>query len=85
VTGPYGPYLPSGTQVRYDGGEDGPEYGVVVHCWLDPEHAFYDCYVAFFGAEPPAVEPAEKPYILRYASTSLTVINAADTASCSAK
>jgi hypothetical protein len=71
----YGPYLPPGTPVRYDGLEQGgPEYGVVVHCWFDREIDAHDCYVAFFGDQQPAGKPAEKPYILRYASTSLTVI-----------
>lgn len=68
-------YLLPGTAVRYDGVEDGvPEYGVVVHCWLEEEIGGYDCYVAFFGSRHPAVRPAHKPYILRYASTSLTVL-----------
>jgi hypothetical protein len=34
-----------------------------------------DCYVAFFGNEQPTGKPAKKPYLLRYASTSLTVID----------
>jgi len=72
----HGPYLPPGTPVLYDGlVEGGPEYGVVVHCWLDEEIYGYDCYVAFFGNTQPTAKPAEKPYILRYASTSLTVID----------
>ena len=71
-----GPYLPPGTPVRNDGlDEGGPEYGVVVHCWLEQEIDGYDCYVAFFGNEPPTGKPAKMPYILRYASTSLTVVN----------
>ena len=70
----HGPYLPPGTQVRYDGLEEGgPEYGVVIHCWPD-EDIGYDCYVAFFGDDLPIGKPTGKPYILRYASTSLTVI-----------
>jgi len=71
----WGPYLPPGTRVRYDGHEDGgPEYGIVVHCWLDDEIDAHRCYVAFFGDQLPQGKPVEKPYILRYASTSLTVI-----------
>jgi len=71
----HGQYLPPGIMVRYDGlDEGGPEYGVVVHCWLDDEINAYDCYVAFFGNEQPTGKPPKKPYILRYASTSLTVI-----------
>ena len=73
---PPGPYLPAGTHVRYDGLDDGgPEYGVVVHCWLDVEIDGHDCYVAFFGNQQPTGKPTEKPYILRYASASLTVID----------
>jgi hypothetical protein len=68
-------FLPPGTQVRYDGLEDGgPEFGVVVHCWLDADFGFYDCYVAFFGSKTPEGRPPEKPYILRYASSSLKVV-----------
>lgn len=71
-----GPYLPPGTAVRYDGLEEGgPEYGIVVHCWLDDEIGAHDCYVAFFGNKRLTGKPTEKPYILRYASTSLTVID----------
>lgn len=73
-----GPYLPPGTAVRYDGLEEGgPEYGAVVHCWFDEGIGAYDCYVAFFGDKQPVGRPVEKPYILRYASTSLTVIDTA--------
>jgi hypothetical protein len=50
------------------------EFGVVVHCWLDEEIGGFDCYVAFFGNEFPNGKPPEKPYVLRYASTSLTVL-----------
>jgi len=67
-------YLPPGTQVRYDGCEDSPEYGVVVHCWQEETCQHYDCYVAFFGDSQPTETPAEKPYVLRYFSGSLTVI-----------
>ncbi len=75
-----GPYLPPGTKVRYYGLEEGgPEYGIVVHCWLDEEINAYDCYVAFFGNHQPIGKPTEEPYILRYAATSLTAIeNGAD-------
>jgi hypothetical protein len=71
-----GKFLPPGTLVRYDGLVDGgPEYGVVVHCWIDEEADFYDCHVAFYGAALPVGPPAEKPYVLRYASTSLVVLD----------
>ena len=73
-----GGYLAPGTRVRLDNlvdaaGARTPEFGVVVHCWLDPEIAAFDCYVAFFGDRFPDGPPPEKPYVLRYAATSLTV------------
>jgi hypothetical protein len=69
-------YLPPGTKVQYGGYDDmGAEFGVVVHCWMDEEIHTYDCYVAFFGEEFPLGKPSEKPYILRYASISLKVID----------
>ena len=68
-------YLQPGTCVRYDGlAEGGPEYGVVVHCWLNNEIDGFDCYVAFFGSKLPKDKPQQLPYILRYASSSLTVV-----------
>jgi hypothetical protein len=60
-------YIRPGTPVRYDGG-DGPEFGVVVHCWSDPDAGFFDCYVAFFGKSIQLGRPEERPYVLRYAS-----------------
>jgi hypothetical protein len=72
----HGRYLPPGTLVRYDGlDEGGPEYGVIVHCWLDSEMDAHDCYVAFFGDQQPIGKPAKKPYVLRYLSTWLTVLD----------
>ncbi|MEL7130987.1 MAG: hypothetical protein AAGK77_01100 [Pseudomonadota bacterium] len=68
-------YLKAGTKVRLDGLEDGgPEYGVIVHCWFNDEIQTHDCYIAFFGNEQPTGAPSEKPYILRYASSVLTVL-----------
>jgi hypothetical protein len=52
-----------------------PEYGVVVYCWLDDEVGVYDCYIAFFGTKQPIGKPTEKPYILRYSSRSLVVLD----------
>ena len=70
-----GPFLQVGTKVRYDGLVDGvPEYGVVVHCWMSEDIGGYDCYVAFFGSELPNGLPKTKPYVLRYAASSLIVI-----------
>lgn len=72
---PLSRYIAPGTTVRYDGHkEGGPEYGVVVHCWDDEEAHGYDCYVAFFGSALPSGKPNERPYVLRYASSSLDVI-----------
>jgi len=74
-------FIPSGTRVRLDSivnGDDEPtpEFGVVVHCWLDDEIGMFDCYVAFFGTKFPDGQPSDKPYVLRYAATSLTVLAA---------
>jgi hypothetical protein len=69
------PLLPVGTKVRYDGLQDGgPEFGVVVHCWMSEELGGYDCYVAFFGNEFPSGRPKQKPYVLRYAASSLNIV-----------
>lgn len=66
-------FLEPGARVRLLSGIDGSwEDGVVVHCWLDDEIGVYDCYIAFFGDAIPEGKPAEKPYVLRYAATSLT-------------
>jgi hypothetical protein len=71
-----GPFLPAGTKVRYDGLEEGgPEFGVVVHCWMSEEIEACDCYVAFFGNEFPSGHPKQKPYVLRYAASSLSVVS----------
>jgi len=69
-----GTYLTPGTKVRYDGLEDRAEFGVVVHCWIDREMCAYDCYVAFFGDALPEGPPTAKPYVLRYTSASLKVV-----------
>jgi len=69
------PYLPPGTHVVFSGNVDaGPEYGVVVHCWMDANIGMHDCYVAFFGREFPKNTPSQTPYILRYAAVSLEVV-----------
>ena len=72
-TGHHDGYLPPGTKVRYEL-DSGSEYGVVIHCWMNDEIRGYDCYVAFFGSELPVGIPEQMPYILRYASTSLHVV-----------
>lgn len=73
-------YLPPGTSVRFDGSDIGPEYGVVVHCWFDEDIQNFDCYIAFFGALPITGKPDTKPYLLRYAASSLTVLTLNSTA-----
>ena len=71
--------LPVGTRVRLDShnetGQNPSEYGVVIHCWRDTELQIYDCLIAFFGSEFPDGRPEEKPYILRYASMHLVVVD----------
>lgn len=72
-------FLPAGTSVRLDSyvgaaGDPQPEYGTVVHCWLDEAGGFYDCYVAFFEHGVPDGKPIGKPYVLRYASAVLTAL-----------
>ena len=72
---PVGRYLAPGTRVRLTNHVDGSwEEGVVVHCWPSNEINAHDCYVAFFGQAIPSGQPAVKPCVLRYASTSLTVL-----------
>ena len=51
------------------------EVGIVVWTWHDEFLAAQDCYVAFFGKEFPEGKPSEKPYVLRYLSTSLERID----------
>lgn len=65
--------LKPGDKVIYRGGEY-PEYGIVVHSWLN-EHSDEDCYVAFFGAGVFFPKTSDqlivKPYVLRYFASSL--------------
>lgn len=71
---PFNIPLPPGTRVAYHGWEQGVEFGIVVHTWLD--HYDYANIVALFGFQPPedgAID--EYPYILRYSSISLEILN----------
>jgi hypothetical protein len=74
-------YLCPGTKVRRDalwnGQQEVSEYGVVIHCWRSEElGGMHDCIVAFFGEHPPpAGQPEEQPYVLRYAAVSLQVLD----------
>jgi len=67
-------YRGPGVKVRLSDQDGSWEDGVVVHCWLSEEIDGHDCYVAFFGEEIPKGQPTGKPYVLRYASTSLTLL-----------
>ena len=51
------------------------EVGIVIWTWHDSFLGGEDCYVAFFGKEFPQNKPSEKPYVLRYLSTSLEPID----------
>ena len=64
-------YLSPGTKVVHESVNGILEYGVIVYCWISAVIKAYDCYVAFFGEKMPDGEPDGKPYILRYAVTSL--------------
>lgn len=67
-------YLPPGTRVCRE--DDGwAEYGIVVHCWHCNEIEAFDCHVAFYGDVLPDGKPTKQPYVLRYASVSLTVLD----------
>jgi hypothetical protein len=69
-----GRFIPAGAKVRDDGTGE-PEFGIVVHCWVNEEAGGYDCYVAFFGNEFPSGKPMQKPYVLRYFASSLNVVS----------
>lgn len=49
------------------------EVGVVVWTWSD-NYGDQDAYVAFFGNTFPTDVPEGKPYVLRYAASSLIPI-----------
>jgi hypothetical protein len=50
------------------------EVGVIVWFWEDGYGAI-DAYIAFFGDKFPHTKPKEKPYILRYYTSSLEKYN----------
>jgi len=50
------------------------EVGIVIYSWFNDEIDGEDNYVAFFGAEFPTGQPSERPYVLRYSSSSLEPI-----------
>jgi len=47
------------------------EVGIIVWLWTDPDTGAEDAYVAFFGKRFPMNLPENKPYILRYFTSSL--------------
>ncbi len=53
---------------------DTGEVGVVVWMW-DVDDSGADAYVAFYGDSFPVEEPTDKPYVLRYYTTSLEKID----------
>lgn len=71
-------YISPGTKVRIpwidEDGKANPEYGIIVHCWYDPDLGVHDCFFASFGDELPHGCPSEKPAILRYTTRSFEVV-----------
>jgi hypothetical protein len=51
------------------------EVGIVVWIWPSEEADFNDTYVTFFGQEFPSSAPHRIPYVLRYAETSLELLD----------
>ena len=50
------------------------EVGIVVHTWHDEELDTQNNYIAFFGEEFPDGKPIEIPYVLKYISGSLQIL-----------
>ena len=59
-----------GQKVRHRGTG---EVGVIVALWTDV-NGDTDTYVAFFGTEFPIGQPNQIPYVLRYFSTTLEIV-----------
>ena len=57
-----------GQRVRHGGTG---EVGVLIHLWFDPDMGCDDAYVAFLGDVFPQGKPNQRPYVLRYATSSL--------------
>ena len=51
------------------------EAGCVVWSWLNEEFDVVEYYVAFFGTKLPEGKPSEKPYVLRFAETSISAFD----------
>lgn len=71
---PIGQRIVPGTYVKRNDPTN-EEVGIVVSCWFEEEIQAKDCYIAFFGENFPVGKPPTKPYIFRYAATSLTVVD----------
>ena len=65
--------LAIGQRVRHP---DTGELGVVVWAWHSSEIDAEDTYVAFFGTKWPTGGQVTRPYILRYAASSLELVDA---------
>jgi len=46
----------------------------VVHSWHDQDIDAEDNYIAFFGLRFPDAEPEQIPYVLRYATIGLEIL-----------
>jgi hypothetical protein len=64
--------LEPGTRVRLP--ETG-EVGIVIYSWHNEEINAEDNYVVFFGTEFPEAQPTQIPYVLRYATPGLEVLD----------
>lgn len=49
------------------------EVGVIVCLWID-EHGDQDSYIAFLGTSFPMGMPTQKPYVLRYFTAGLELV-----------
>ncbi|XAM00889.1 hypothetical protein OT109_05785 [Phycisphaeraceae bacterium D3-23] len=64
-----------GDRVQLRTSDNESEVGIVLCCWIDEMLQVQDNYVAVFGPSFPHGKPASKPYVLRYLSSSLTLID----------
>jgi len=71
-------YIAPGTRVcipwKDEDGKPATEFGIMVHCWFDPQLGVHDCYFASFGDALPTGDPGERPAIMRYTAGSFNVI-----------
>ncbi|MEM8638481.1 MAG: DUF6745 domain-containing protein [Cyanobacteria bacterium P01_G01_bin.54] len=64
-----GEYVAPGTRVKLT---HTGEYGMVIHCW--DGGGFFDYYIAFYGDAFPDQQTHCQPYVFRYATSSLQVL-----------